>query len=199
MHASSRLLARRLTPRILVLAAVLAPFAACGGNVIVDPARSGAGTGGAGAGATVGANVGGATIVGTTGVATTAVASTGVTTTAVTSTGVTSSAASTGGPMGACTDPIDTMALAAHAGDIDGILFMCTTANLGNQGGLTMCMVGNAGLILACAACFTLEGECGAAMCLNECSGGTMNPPCASCLAAHCNSAFTACSGIPFP
>jgi hypothetical protein len=145
--------------------------------------------------ATVGSTSGGPTATSASTTVTVTVASATSSTTTTTAT----SASSTGGPFGACTNAGDQQLLADHMGTIDQDLYNCTASNLNDFAGTEACLMAKDGLSPGCAACFALEGQCGSMACLNQCTGGVPNPACLACLAAHCNTAFTNCSGIPFP
>jgi|HubBroStandDraft_6_1064221.scaffolds.fasta_scaffold546695_2 hypothetical protein len=120
--------------------------------------------------------------------------STGTTTT--NGTGGATGTGGTGGVGTACTDMADTMALAQNKDNIGGDVLSCTLANTGNTSAISMCLQMKDGLSPACSTCFAEDGDCGAMNCLAQCAGGSSSPGCESCLAAHCNNAFTQCSGI---
>jgi hypothetical protein len=72
-------------------------------------------------------------------------------------------------------------------------------SNIGNTGGIEMCLVSKVGFSTGCAFCFAAQGDCGSKLCENQCINGVPTAACLACLAMNCDAMFTACSGIPFP
>ena len=75
----------------------------------------------------------------------------------------------------------------------------CGSSNFGQEPATRDCIRSTSGLTMQCADCFDMEVQCGVMHCIGVCAGGN-SPTCLACLHMfHCDSIFTACSGIAPP
>jgi hypothetical protein len=105
-----------------------------------------------------------------------------------------------GAPTGmACTGCCDQMLIAADPCALQGDVYNCTLQHLNDQNGAQACIAKAFGYSTACAGCLAGVGQCGYTKCWPSCVNMVNSPGCNACLAAHCDSDFVMCSGIPRP
>jgi len=102
-------------------------------------------------------------------------------------------AAATDGATGACSDSAD-QTLAAISTTPTAIA-NCAQSNIGREPATLNCIEG-LGFSVPCSTCFDADAQCTIANCLVDCSGAPTSMACTMCQAMHCNTAFTACSGL---
>lgn len=97
-----------------------------------------------------------------------------------------------------CTDTADQTRIGMDPSIAD-LVGNCGSSNLGGEPATRNCIESTSGLTMQCADCFDLEVQCGRDNCALMCAGGN-SPACLACLHTHhCDSMFTACSGIVPP
>lgn len=185
------------TASLVLVTTVIA--AACGGNVVVDGQGSGGGTSTVGAGGAPGSSSFMAVGVGA-GAATSVSSGGGFAVAASSSSagGGSGGAGGTGGTPGetdACTQ--GGIPAAFDSPDLPQILADCAVKNLGNSGGLEMCIEAQTGLMGGCLVCVNDFVQCAEEHCEGECiPPQDSSPPCIACEATFCTPTFFTCSGL---
>eukprot|EP00928_Gymnodinium_smaydae_P057122 TRINITY_DN4039_c0_g1_i1.p1 TRINITY_DN4039_c0_g1~~TRINITY_DN4039_c0_g1_i1.p1 ORF type:complete len:257 (+),score=22.49 TRINITY_DN4039_c0_g1_i1:53-772(+) len=99
----------------------------------------------------------------------------------------------------ACTDDADQKVWKAHGeANFRSDMQECGLNCLGAALCTASCMKKKESYTDQCSACFGDLAGCTQKYCLSQCAFGE-SPACKTCLAQHCNAAFTSCSGLALP